>query len=105
MADNKIPVTVHITPDYYNDKGHFWARLGLIKRMHNGHQDKIILLVSYKYFKPTITSKQISHYNEALRVFPHIAVIHAEGVNWRGHDAELIAMGVPIYPQGYTVNP
>jgi len=37
-----------------------------------------------------------------IHSFPHAAIIHAEGVDWRGHDKELIAMGIPIYPCEYT---
>lgn len=102
MANNKIPVTIYITPEYYRDKGHFWSRLNLVKKFHGGHSDQVILLISYKYYKPTITGRQIAHYTEMIHSFPHVAVIHAEGVDWRGHDKELIAMGIPIYPCEYT---
>lgn len=104
MAHNKVPLTIHITPGYYNDKGHFWSRLNLAKRFHEDHQKDLLVLVSYKFFKPNITSKQVDHYRETLRYFPHVAVIHARGVKWNDHDQELIAMGIPIYEEEYTGN-
>ena len=101
MDDNKIPVTIYITPEYYFDKGHFWSRLNLVKRFHGVHNDKIMLLISYKYFKPNITEKQVEHFNETKRHFPNMAVIHAANVNWNGHDSELIGMDIPIYQCEY----
>lgn len=101
MDYNKIPVTIYITPEYYTDRGHFWSRLNLAKRFHSGHQDQILLLVSYKYYKPEITEVQLSHYMEANHFFPNMAIVHAKGVKWNGFDKELVAMGIPIYECEY----
>lgn len=93
-----IPVTINITEDYYLNSGHFWRRLRQVSNLYGvvGAQN-ILLRISYEYAKPQITKEQVSHFRETLRVFPHVCVIHARGVQWDGHDEELKAMGILIH--------
>lgn len=102
MDDALIPVTIHITAQYYEDKGHFWERLGMVKRLYDGHTEKILLIVSYRFHKPYITRKQTEHYAEVKRHFPHVVIVHAAGVEWNGHDAEIRGMGIPIHEEGHN---
>ena len=100
MVDNAlIPVLVHITPQYYEDKGHFWERLSAVKRLYAGATDNILMKISYRFYKPYFTRKQVEHYAEVKRHFPNVVVVHAEGVQWNGHDAEIKGMGIPIFEE------
>ena len=103
MADNAlIPVVIHITPQYYEDKGHFWERLETVKRLYADHMEKVLLIVSYRFCKPYVTRKQTEHFAEVKRHFPNIVIVHAAGVEWNGHDAEIRGMGIPIFEEGYN---
>jgi len=97
-----IPVVIHITAQYYEDKGHFWERLELIRRLYSGGSDKVLLQISYRYFKPRFTRKQVEHFAEVKRYFQHVIITHANGVQWEGHDAEIRGMGIPIFEEGYN---
>lgn len=103
MGDNTlIPVLVHITAQYYEDKGHFWERLEVVKNLYAGHTEKILLIISYRFYKPYVTRKQTDHYAEVKRHFPNVVITYSAGVEWNGHDAEIKGMGIPIHEEGYN---
>lgn len=97
MDSDAIAVKVNITPDFYHDRGCFWRKMNYLTQLYGASASSLVVLVSYQYYKPEITSVQVSHYKEALRVFPSIRVIHASGVKWNGYDAELKGMGICIF--------
>lgn len=102
MASTLIPVLFHITQDYYTEKGHFWERFMSAKRLYGGHTEDVLIIISYRFYKPAITRKQIEHFAEVKRTFPHVVVVHAKGVQWDGHDAELKGMEIPVFEEGHN---
>ncbi len=99
---NFIPVIVPITKDFYEDETHFWHKLEMLRLFYKGHEQDIKILVSYRYFKPTITEKQIMHYKKALEVFPSLEIIFAKGVKWGKNKENVRDLGIRIHEGAYS---
>ncbi len=90
-------IFIPITYKFYDDPEYFWKKSQIIREQYKGYENEILIVISYKYFKSTITEKQYQHYIESLKIFPNIIVIDSKGVDWNGYKEKIEKMGINIF--------
>lgn len=99
MVDYKelIHIFIPITYKFYENPEYFWQKLQNIKDQYEGYENEILIIISYKYHKPTLTEKQYQHYKETKKYFPNIIITDARNIEWDTYKEKIQKLGIEIF--------
>lgn len=92
---NLIPLKIYITSEHESEV-FFQGYLHWLKEYYGARRDRLRLLISFEFCKPTIMPEWMNHLIDLHEHFPKMTIVCVEGVDWQGNDDVLRARGVRI---------